>query len=272
MAPRAAAAVPRPSTPRARLCGRHGPTDFDQALNGRAPHCATIGRDSVAAGISGRESTGSRCGTVARVKEPRDTCEMNMPTDEGGEKTGLIGHQKRELWMGGECLTLADLWPQNPRAVLVGINPAATSVEVGHYYQGPAGRRMFGMLRDTGILGSPREEHVTGLYDDDLALSQGIGFTDLVKRPTPNARSLEPAELDYGARLLEKKLRSNASPLVIFVFKKTARTLFGKFEGIGLLEGTEIGGARCFVMPHYSARVPLRESTLANLKKLWEET
>lgn len=195
-----------------------------------------------------------------------------MRADERGEKTGLTGHQKREPWMGADCLTLADLWPQNPRAILVGINPAAASVEVGHYYHGLAGRRMFGMLPDAGVLRSPCDEDASGLHDDDLALSQGIGFTDLVKRPTPNARGLEPAELNYGARILEKKLRSNASPLVIFVFKKTARELFGKFEGIGLLEGLEIAGARCFVMPHYSARVPLRETTLANLKRLWEET
>ncbi len=163
--------------------------------------------------------------------------------------------------MGGECLTLADLWPKNPRAVLVGINPAATSVEVGHYYQGLAGRRMFGMLRDTGILGSPREGHVTGLHDDDLALFQGIGFTDLVKRPTPNARNLERAELDYGARLLEKKLSANASPLVIFVFKKTARTLFGRFEGIGLLKGIEIGG-------HATLSCPTTERTFRSENQL----
>lgn len=107
-----------------------------------------------------------------RNKEPRDTYEMSMRADERAEKTDLIGHQKRELWMGADCLTLADLWPQNPRAILVGINPAAASVEVGHYYEGLAGRRMFGMLRDAGVLRSPCDEDASGLHDDDLALAR----------------------------------------------------------------------------------------------------
>ncbi|MDQ0826914.1 TDG/mug DNA glycosylase family protein [Arthrobacter sp. B2I5] len=197
---------------------------------------------------------------------------MNMPAQEQREETRLIGHQKKELWMGAEYLTLSDLWPQNPRAILVGINPTDASVRVGHYYQGLAGRRMFRMLHDAGVLESRQHKDVPGLYDDDLALSQGIGFTDLVKRPSRNAQSLKLAELEFGAQELDRNLRTHASPLVIFVFKKTAQVLFGTFEGIGLLGGLEIGGARCFVMPHYSARVPLRDVTLAQLKRLWNET
>jgi TDG/mug DNA glycosylase family protein len=44
----------------------------------------------------------------------------------------LGGHQSLESWMGKTFLTLADLWPAHPKAVVVGINPTPQSVAAGH--------------------------------------------------------------------------------------------------------------------------------------------
>lgn len=109
----------------------------------------------------------------------------------------LIGHQSNEIWMGELILTLADLIPDAPRAVLVGINPAPPSVAAGHYYQGRAGRRIMTRLRFAGLLPS---EPVG--FDDDDAHRHGIGFTDIIKRPTAGASDLRPDEFRHGARYL----------------------------------------------------------------------
>jgi hypothetical protein len=62
------------------------------------------------------------------------------------------------------------------------INPAPTSVQAGHYYQGNLGQRFFARLRQARLL-----EYVEDGYEDDAAFASGIGFTDVVKRPTARA-------------------------------------------------------------------------------------
>ncbi len=40
----------------------------------------------------------------------------------------MTGYQTYVDWMGVRTLTLADIWPEHPRAMIVGINPAPSSV------------------------------------------------------------------------------------------------------------------------------------------------
>lgn len=56
--------------------------------------------------------------------------------------------------MGQEIETLADLIPDTPRAICVGINPAPPSVTAGHYFQGRQGQRFYARLRRAGLLPS----------------------------------------------------------------------------------------------------------------------
>lgn len=95
--------------------------------------------------------------------------------------------------MGTQVRTLADLIPASPRAVCIGINPAPTSVDAGHYYQGQQGQRFFTRLTQAGVL-----HPVDGQYEDDIAVAAGIGFTDVVKRPTARADAVEPYEMRHG--------------------------------------------------------------------------
>ena len=46
-----------------------------------------------------------------------------------------MSHRIVADWMGTTVETLADLMPASPRAVIVGVNPAPSSVAAGHYYQ-----------------------------------------------------------------------------------------------------------------------------------------
>jgi double-stranded uracil-DNA glycosylase len=113
----------------------------------------------------------------------------------------MPGHRVTVEWMGEQIETLADLFPAEPRAVCVGINPAPHSVEAGHYYQRRHGQRFFAWLRQAGLLDPDSDG-----FEDDAAVAVGIGFTDVVKRPTPHADLLTTTEKRHGAELLVEKL------------------------------------------------------------------
>jgi TDG/mug DNA glycosylase family protein len=162
-------------------------------------------------------------------------------------------------WMGEQIETLADLFPPEPRAVCVGINPAPRSVEAGHYYQGRQGQRFFGRLRQAEVLGA-----VSDGFEDDAALAAGIGFTDVLKRPTPSADLLTSAEKRHGVELLAEKLAAVRAPVIIFPFKAAAVELVGRFEDNGWLR-QEFAGSRLFVMPPYDSATTAAP-TLASLR------
>ncbi len=140
-----------------------------------------------------------------------------------------MSHGVIEEWMGENVETLEDLLRPGLRAVCVGIKPALTSVAAGHYYQGRLGQGFYARLRRTGLLPSGSG------WEDDLAFANGIGFTDIIKRPTKSAKELRPAEYDHGKLMLLEKLEAARPELVIFTFKKTATILFGSFPGSGFV-------------------------------------
>jgi len=103
-------------------------------------------------------------------------------------------------------------------------------------------------------------------YEDDRAFAAGVGFTDVVKRPTARAAEVTAQELEYGRSLLEAKLRGLSTPLVIFTFKQAATALLGGFDGHGLLPSSRrLAGARVFVMPGPYER---RDETARALEQL----
>jgi double-stranded uracil-DNA glycosylase len=155
----------------------------------------------------------------------------------------MPNHRVREEWMGEDVETLEDLLRPELRAVCVGINPSPVSVAAGHYYQGRVGQRFFGRLREAGLLPGIRG------YEDDTAFEAGVGFTDIIKRPTANAKVLPPAEYQHGKQRLRSKLETFQPELVIFTFKKTAQVLFGPFSGNGFRPDLRLADSGVFVMP-----------------------
>jgi TDG/mug DNA glycosylase family protein len=170
------------------------------------------------------------------------------------------GHAAVEDWMGEPVETLADLLRPGLRAVIVGFNPSPVSVAAGHYYQGRLGRLFLRRLAAAGVI-----PPAPAGREDDVAFAAGIGFTDLVKRPTPRAGGVRRDEIAHGGERLEAKLAELRPGLVIFTFKATARALFGPFEGSGFVPGLAVGETEAFVMPGpYSPAGP-RDAALALL-------
>ena len=164
--------------------------------------------------------------------------------------------------MGEEVETLADLLRPGLRAAIVGINPSMVSVEAGHYYQGTLGKLLWRRLRAAGVL----ETAEPGREDDD-AFAAGVGFTDIVKRPSARAHEIRAPEFAHGREALEAKLAANAPGLVIFTYKKSATVLRGPFPGHGFVPGLEVAGIPAFVMPGPYERADRAAAVLAELRE-----
>ena len=88
--------------------------------------------------------------------------------------------------------TLPDYLAPDLDIVFVGINPGAHSAEVGHYFATPA-NRFWPAVNRSGLFPEPLTAE-----DDHRALEFGVGFTDVVKRPSSSASKLRAA--DYRDR------------------------------------------------------------------------
>jgi len=164
--------------------------------------------------------------------------------------------------LGEEVETLEDLLAPNLRAVCVGINPSVVSVEGGHYYQGRLGQAFYRRLQRVGLFPQTFEG-----FEDDALFERGVGFTDIIKRPTARASELSPADYEHGRARLVEKLGHHRPKMVIFTFKKTAEVLLGKFAGHGE-KPSPVEGVRFFVMPGPYATTSVATSALVTLQDL----
>ena len=173
-------------------------------------------------------------------------------------------HRRTQTWLGERIETLEDLLRPSLRAVVIGINPSCVSVAAGHYYQGRLGQLLFRRLTAVGLFeGAPRGK------EDDVLFAQGVGFTDVVKRPSPRANALSSRDLTHGRGELERKLAALDVPLLIFTYKRTAQLLYGPFAGAGFI--TEPGERQArFVMPGPYAPRALADELLADLRRYLE--
>jgi TDG/mug DNA glycosylase family protein len=177
-----------------------------------------------------------------------------------------FGHRVTELWMGQPVETLADLVPDPIRVLCVGANPSPVSVTLGHYYQGPLGKRFYARLGLAGVL-----PETGGRWEDDVAFEAGIGFTDVVKRPTARATGVTREELRHGGQVLAGKLATLGAPLVIFTYKVGATQVFGPFAGHGFVAGLHLAGSEVFVMPGPMERQDRVDAALDALRARWLE-
>ncbi len=96
--------------------------------------------------------------------------------------------------------TLPDHLRHGLDLVFVGLNPSPRSVAVGHYFGNP--RNRFWAAFNLAELASVE----VSAEDDGTLLEHGIGFTDLVKRPTPGVSHLKAADYREGSPILKAKL------------------------------------------------------------------
>ena len=106
--------------------------------------------------------------------------------------------------------TLPDYLSQGLDIVFVGLNPGLSSVEVGHYFASPR-NRFWPALNRSGLLTAPLDA-----ADDSKMLEQGMGLTDVVKRPSRGASYLRTSDYRRWAPVLREKLERFQPRIVCF--------------------------------------------------------
>ena len=148
--------------------------------------------------------------------------------------------------------TLPDYLKPDLDIVLVGLNPSLYSVEVGHYFA-TARNRFWRAINRSGLLTETLDTNT-----DYKMLEQGIGLTDIVKRPTRGASDLRAADYREWAPVLKEKLERLQPLIVCFHGAVAYRNYLRHAENIrqsaielGLQPHT-VGRSRVFVVPNPS--------------------
>jgi TDG/mug DNA glycosylase family protein len=155
--------------------------------------------------------------------------------------------------------TLPDLLREKLEVAFVGINPSCYSAARGRYFARPTNRFWPCLSRSTLSLGAREGLGVDklGPEHDRALLAYGIGFTDVVKRATPKAGDLAPAELADGVHELLAKLDRYRPRVACFHgvtgFRHVHRLLTGAAAAPRLGPQTiDVGPTRLFLVPNPS--------------------
>jgi TDG/mug DNA glycosylase family protein len=141
--------------------------------------------------------------------------------------------------------TLPDFVGPGMRMLVCGLNPSLVAADAGYGYAG-ATNRFWSVAVAAEIVTHPR--------DPLLSLAQdGFGMTDLVKRATPNADSLTPAEYQGGAARVARLVEWLRPGVVLFVGLAGWRAAIDRRARPGP-QASPFGGMPAYVMPSTSGR------------------
>ncbi len=156
--------------------------------------------------------------------------------------------------------TLPDLLTGGLDVVFVGINPSVYSAERGRYFARP-GNKFWPCVSRSMLTAAARAGlgvATLGPEHDRALLAYGIGFTDLVKRPTPKASDLTSAELAAGVADLLAKIERDRPHVACFHgvtgYRYVHRALVpGAPPAIALgLQDVRVGSTQLFLVPNPS--------------------
>jgi TDG/mug DNA glycosylase family protein len=147
--------------------------------------------------------------------------------------------------------TLPDYLKPGLDIVLVGINPSQISVKHGRYFANPR-NRFWPAFNRSGLVPIPLSSH-----QDHTLPGYGIGFTDVVKRPSSKASSLTPQDFRDWAPVLKQKLLQY-QPMIVCFHGLMAYNAYLQYAesskarpGLGL-QPVPIGRSTVFVVPNPS--------------------
>ncbi|NIR58962.1 MAG: mismatch-specific DNA-glycosylase [Gammaproteobacteria bacterium] len=152
--------------------------------------------------------------------------------------------------------TLPDYLRAGLVLVSVGLNPSIRSVRAGFYFATPQ-NRFWRALNASPLVDAPVTPGVEGV--EHLFRRCGVGFTDVVKRPSRGGAGLRAADYREWAPLLREKLL-RCSPLAAWFHGKQAYRAYLRYAEDRAPEpeipwgeqAQRIGRARVFVTPNPS--------------------
>ncbi len=152
--------------------------------------------------------------------------------------------------------TLPDLLSDGLNVVFVGINPSVYSATRGHYFARP-GNRFWPCISRSVLSAAARAGLQVAMLrpEHDAALpAYGFGFTDVVKRATPRATDVPPAEFTAAVGTLVEKLERHRPRIACFHgvtgHRHVHRALVADQPRHELgLQSLRIGTTRLFLVP-----------------------
>jgi TDG/mug DNA glycosylase family protein len=150
--------------------------------------------------------------------------------------------------------TLSDYLQTDLLFISIGLNPSPISVEAGFYYGNPR-NRFWKALNGSRLVDVKMEPGEASM--EALLTKYKIGFTDLVKRPTPMGKDLRAADYREWAPVLKDKLIKYQPFIAWFSGQGTYKYYLKYAEGVDLkvslgLQKQTIGKTRVFVTPNPS--------------------
>jgi TDG/mug DNA glycosylase family protein len=150
--------------------------------------------------------------------------------------------------------TLPDYLRPGLDIVSIGLNPSLPSVREGFYFANPR-NRFWRALNASGLVPGELEPGVAAM--EVLFEKYGIGFTDVVKRPTAGGNELRAVDYREWAPLLKQKLEGYAPRIAWFHGKQAYANYLKYSEGIKPAidwgeQPAPIGSSRVFVTPNPS--------------------
>jgi TDG/mug DNA glycosylase family protein len=150
--------------------------------------------------------------------------------------------------------TLPDYLRPGLDIVSIGLNPSLPSVREGFYFANPR-NRFWRALNASGLVPVELEPGVEAM--DRLYRRYGIGFTDVVKRPTAGGSELRAADYREWAPVLKARLQEYAPRIAWFHGKQAFGNYLKYAEALRpVIEWGEqpvaIGDSRVFVTPNPS--------------------
>jgi len=131
------------------------------------------------------------------------------------------------------------------RLVFCGYNPSLRSGQSGHHYAHP-GNRFWRVLYAAGLT-----DRLFKPEEDDLVMERlGIGFTNIVARPTRRADELRPDEIRAGAAELRAKLEELRPRAVAYTGSGVYRWFVRRADvAWGIQEPPAVPGVADIVVP-----------------------
>lgn len=138
--------------------------------------------------------------------------------------------------------------------ISIGLNPNPRSVEAGFYFANPR-NRFWKALNESRLVDVNLEPSTEAI--ETLFTKYKIGFTDLVKRPSPMGKDLHAADYREWAPELKDKLMEYQPVIAWFHGQGTYNNYMKYVEGLNIksvlgIQKHTIGKTRIFVTPNPS--------------------
>ena len=148
------------------------------------------------------------------------------------------------------------------KILFVGFNPSIRSSETGHHYANP-NNRFWNILYQAGM--TPRKFKPE---EDGTLLSLGLGFTNIVARPTKTAVEISKEEYEQGRKILRDKILQYSPKVVCFVGKGVyIQYSRRKQVNWGIQSDPLLPGIHEFVAPSSSGLVRMRMEEVVQIYK-----